>query len=109
MLARPQRSPALAFAPVGVGDVVHLVEDTRYVIKKVFPDSRTCLLEKVNDNRPPFRRFRNLFRLQPPPTVECFAKADLPTTDRPCPDPVAPKIKDDAKVQIDLIKKDAID
>ena len=33
-------------APVGVGDIVHLLEDTRYDIKKLFPDGRTCQLKK---------------------------------------------------------------
>ena len=96
-------------ASVGVGDVVHLVEDTRYVVKKLFPDGRTCLLQKVNDNRPPFRRFLNQLWVPPPPTAESIVEVDLPTTNCLCPDPVPPKIKDDPEVQVDLIKQDAMD
>ena len=96
-------------APVGVGDVVHLVEDTRYVIKKLFPDGRTCLLQKVNDNHPPFRRFLNQLWVPPPLTAESVAEVDLPTNNCLCPDPVPPKVKDDAEVQVDLIKQDAMD
>ena len=96
-------------APVGVGDVVHLVEDTRYVVKKLFPDGRTCLLQKVNDNRPPFRRFLNQLWVRPPLTAESVVEVDLPTNICLCPDPVPPKVKDDAEVQVDLIKQDGMD
>ena len=96
-------------APVGVGDVVHLVEDTRYVLKKLFPDGRTCHLQKLNDNRPPFRRCLNQLWVPPPLTAESVVEVDLPTTNCLCPDPVPPKIKDDAQVQVDFIKEDAMD
>ena len=109
----PARTPVVTcsgrVASVGVGDIVHLVEDTSYVIKKLFPDGRTCLLQRVNDTRPPFRRFLNQLWVPPPPTSESVAEVDLPSTNCLCPDPVAPPLTDEVEVQVDLVKQDAMD
>ena len=78
-------------------------------MKKLFPDGRTCLLQKVNDNCLAFRRFLNQLWLPPPLAAESVVEVDLPTNNCLCPDPVPPKVKDDAEVQVDLFEKDAMD
>ena len=94
---------------VAVGDIVHLVEDTNYLVKKLFPDGRTCLLQKVNGNLPRFRRFLSQLWVPPPSTTDVSASANFPTANCLCPDPVAPPIKSDVEIQVDRDEQQAMD
>ena len=88
--AVPVITSSARVAPISVGDTVLLVEDVKYRFQKLFPSDGTVVLQKINTQDRPFKRFISQLWVPPPSTHDAVADDDMPLAPCLCPDPEPP-------------------
>ena len=103
--AVPVNTSSGRVAPISIGDTLLLVEDVKYRVQKLFPSDGTVVLQKINTQDRPFKRFMSQLWVPPPSTHDAVAAVDMPLDPCLCPDPKLPPFLPDtceSTTQVDI-------